>query len=194
MKFSISGVAAVWALVLSILACAEMIPVEHFAKSPLFSKLRMSPDGEYVAFLHEEEGRTLLYLSDVALKQRTARVDPGLAAGSAVRKEISDYGWITDTRLAFTTTVWDLYPVFIIQGKDDRVVPQKQAKLMITALEKAGHKPEKLFLSDTGHGFTSEKGRIEGYKRIEVFLHKHLGPGVTPVMPVAVVSRADQRK
>lgn len=81
-------------------------------------------------------------------------------------------------------------PVFIIQGKDDRVVPPKQAKLMISALEKAGHKPEKLFLSDTGHGFTSERGRVEGFKRIEAFLLEHLGPGVTPVMPTEATPSA----
>jgi len=87
----------------------EPIPVEHFARAPVFSRLRLSPDGEYIAFLHEEEGRTLLYLDDLEMKKRIARVEPGKVVGMEIRKEISDYRWITDKRLAFTTTVWDLY-------------------------------------------------------------------------------------
>jgi dipeptidyl aminopeptidase/acylaminoacyl peptidase len=70
-------------------------------------------------------------------------------------------------------------PVLIIQGKDDEVVPSKQAKKMISELEKAGRKPEKLFISNEGHGFTREKSRVAEYKAIEAFLAKHLGPGAT---------------
>jgi dipeptidyl aminopeptidase/acylaminoacyl peptidase len=67
--------------------------------------------------------------------------------------------------------------VLIIQGKEDRIVPPKQAKMMIAALEKAGNKPESLFIEDEGHGFHTEKGLLAEYKVIEAFLAKHLGTG-----------------
>jgi dipeptidyl aminopeptidase/acylaminoacyl peptidase len=76
-------------------------------------------------------------------------------------------------------------PVLIIQGEDDRIVPEKQARRMISALEKAGQKPESLFLPEEGHNFAGQKGRIQMFKKIESFLLKHLGPGVTPVVPPA---------
>jgi dipeptidyl aminopeptidase/acylaminoacyl peptidase len=69
-------------------------------------------------------------------------------------------------------------PLLIIQGKEDRRVPQDQAKRMIAALEKFGHKPDSLFVSGVAHNFGREKNRIEIYRRITDFLEKHLGPGV----------------
>ncbi len=69
-------------------------------------------------------------------------------------------------------------PTLIIQGREDRTVPSDQARRMITALEKAGHPPESLFLSEVGHNYGHEKKRIEIYKRIVAFLEKNLGPGV----------------
>jgi dipeptidyl aminopeptidase/acylaminoacyl peptidase len=69
-------------------------------------------------------------------------------------------------------------PVLIIQGRKDRRVPQDQAKRMVAALEKAGRKPETLFLGDVAHNFGPEKRRIEIYQRIASFLETHLGPGV----------------
>jgi len=51
-------------------------------------------------------------------------------------------------------------PVLIIQGKDDRIVPQKQAKKMIAALEKAGRKPESLFVAGEKHVFRKEKSLL----------------------------------
>jgi len=68
-------------------------------------------------------------------------------------------------------------PVLIIQGKDDRTVPPKQARAMVTALEKAGRKPESLFVSREGHGFAGQKARLEEFKRIDEFLARHLAAG-----------------
>ncbi len=73
-------------------------------------------------------------------------------------------------------------PVLIIQGKDDRTVPVKQARAMVAALETAGRKPETLYLSELGHSvFASEKSRRTIFKAVEAFLEQHLGPGVPPV-------------
>jgi dipeptidyl aminopeptidase/acylaminoacyl peptidase len=74
-------------------------------------------------------------------------------------------------------------PLLIIQGKEDRIVPPKQARAMIAALEQAGRKPESLFLADDGHGLTSKKARLAGFKTIESFLERNLGPGVPPLEP-----------
>jgi dipeptidyl aminopeptidase/acylaminoacyl peptidase len=70
-------------------------------------------------------------------------------------------------------------PVLIIHGKDDRIVPLKQAKKIISELEKTGRKPETLFISNEGHGFAKEKSRVAEYRAIEAFLAKYLGPGTT---------------
>lgn len=66
-------------------------------------------------------------------------------------------------------------PVLIIQGERDWIVPPRQAKKMISALERAGNRPESLFISDEAHGFRKEKSRIAEFKAIEAFLAKHLG-------------------
>ena len=69
-------------------------------------------------------------------------------------------------------------PVLIMQGRKDQRVPQDQARRMIAALEKAGRKPESLFLSDVGHEYGNERKRTEIYRTIAAFLEAHLGPGV----------------
>jgi dipeptidyl aminopeptidase/acylaminoacyl peptidase len=69
-------------------------------------------------------------------------------------------------------------PVLIVQGKEDRRVPPDQARRMVSALEKAGHKPEALFVAGVAHSFGREKNRIEIYKTLVAFLEKQLGPGV----------------
>ena len=74
-------------------------------------------------------------------------------------------------------------PVLLIQGKEDRTVPPKQARAMIAALEKAGRKPESLFLAEEGHGLRSLKTRLKAFKAIEAFLEQHLGAGVPPREP-----------
>jgi len=69
-------------------------------------------------------------------------------------------------------------PVLIIQGKEDQRVPQDQARRMIAALEKAGRKPESLFIPKLSHTFGNEKQRTEILKAMVAFLEKNLGPGV----------------
>ncbi|HEX2855631.1 MAG TPA: S9 family peptidase [Opitutaceae bacterium] len=69
-------------------------------------------------------------------------------------------------------------PVLIIQGKEDRRVPPDQARRMISALEKAGRKPESLFLADVGHNFGRQNKRTELFGALVTFLEKNLGPGV----------------
>jgi dipeptidyl aminopeptidase/acylaminoacyl peptidase len=65
-------------------------------------------------------------------------------------------------------------PLFIVQGKDDRIVPPKQARKMVDALEKTGHPPQVLYFSGEGHGFKQEKNRAKLFSQMEVFLAKNL--------------------
>ena len=69
-------------------------------------------------------------------------------------------------------------PVLIIQGRQDKRVPPDQARRMITALEKAGRKPETLLLAGVAHNFGAEPKRREIFTAMVDFLERHLGPGV----------------
>jgi dipeptidyl aminopeptidase/acylaminoacyl peptidase len=88
------------------LSAAESIPVEDFARPALVNHAQISPDGQYVAFLREDEGRTKLFLTD--LKQRTlTHLEPADAKGLFVPKEIREFHWASDRRLVFTNIIWD---------------------------------------------------------------------------------------
>lgn len=69
-------------------------------------------------------------------------------------------------------------PVLIIQGRQDKRVPLDQAKRMITALERAGRKPDSLLVSGMAHGMAPEAKRLEVFKAVVSFLERELGPGV----------------
>jgi len=69
-------------------------------------------------------------------------------------------------------------PVLVIQGKEDRVVPPRQARDLLRALERAGAEPESLFLSGEGHSINGERARREMFERLVQFLERHLGPGL----------------
>ena len=88
------------------LSAAETIPVEDFAKPALVSQAKLSPDGQYVAFLREYEGRTRLFLTD--LKQRTlSRIEPADVKRTLVSKDIRGFDWVSERRLVFPTIIWD---------------------------------------------------------------------------------------
>ncbi len=67
-------------------------------------------------------------------------------------------------------------PLLIIQGERDERVPPKQARLMIRAMEKNGHRPESYFMSRAGHDLGDAKERVELFKRIEQFLAANMTP------------------
>lgn len=71
-------------------------------------------------------------------------------------------------------------PVLLIHGRDDRNVPVQQARAMIAALTRAGHKPESLLLAEEGHTFKAEKKRAEAFTRVVAFLEKHLAAPRAP--------------
>ena len=57
-------------------------------------------------------------------------------------------------------------------------MPPDQAKRMIAAPEKAGRKPESMFVPKLAHTFGNEKQRTEIFTAVAAFLEKNLGPGV----------------
>lgn len=69
-------------------------------------------------------------------------------------------------------------PVLLIQGKDDKRVPPDQARRMIAALERAGRKPESVFISGLAHEFGDEKQRTQIFESVVKFLEENLGRGV----------------
>ena len=92
--------------------------------------------------------------------------------------------WIGDPKLEFLTGASPVNfagkitaPVFIAQGKDDRIVPPKQARKMEAALARAGRPPQALYFSNEGHSLKEEKNRAKLYAEIERFLAKHLAAG-----------------
>ena len=92
------------------------------------------------------------------------------------------YGeWIGDPKLEFLAEVSPVNfaakivdPLLIVQGKEDRTVPPKQARKLIAALEKAGHPPQTIYFANEGHSFREAKTREKLYMEIEKFLAQHL--------------------
>jgi len=91
--------------------------------------------------------------------------------------------WIGDPKLEFLEGASPVNfaakitaPVLLIQGKEDRTVPPKQARKMVAALEKAGRPAPAVYISGEGHNFLKEKSRLKLFAELEKFLAKHLAP------------------
>ncbi len=96
----------VWALAAVGLVAAERVPVEDFARSPLASRMALSPDSQYVAFLREADGRQTLFLSDLKTRQ-LRRVRPADSRRALTAKDVPWFCWVGDRRLAYETLIWD---------------------------------------------------------------------------------------
>jgi dienelactone hydrolase len=70
-------------------------------------------------------------------------------------------------------------PVLLIHGEEDGVTPASQSERMQTAIEKAGGKVEFLRLPEVSHRIWRKKTHRQVLSTIQLFLQKHLGPGVT---------------
>lgn len=66
-------------------------------------------------------------------------------------------------------------PVLIAHGEDDPRVPYENAKVLRSALEKAGKPYEWLSKPKEGHGFYTEEDRADMYRHMQAFLAKYLG-------------------
>ena len=90
------------------LSAAERIPLEDFGRAPLVARAELSPDGQYVAFLRETEGKQTLFLTDLKTKQ-LSRIEPADMRGTFASKEVGPFEWVGDRRLVFTTIIWDRF-------------------------------------------------------------------------------------
>jgi acetyl esterase/lipase len=66
-------------------------------------------------------------------------------------------------------------PLFIMHGENDTTVPIDQAYEMVTALKKAGHPPETLYLDRVGHWWPTNKRGVVFLERLDAFLAANLG-------------------
>ena len=89
---------------------APRVPLEDFAHDQDFSNVQLSPDGQYLAFLHDYLGHPTVCTEPVGTS-KVLQFDLGIAepVGPAVQKGVSGYGWIGDDRLLLTTNVWNFY-------------------------------------------------------------------------------------
>jgi len=76
---------------------AQSMPVEHFARPPGVTRLRLSPDGQCVAFVRTQaDGVTQLCFLELANDQLKA-----FGVGTNSRGVVSALDWISDRRVAF---------------------------------------------------------------------------------------------
>lgn len=66
-------------------------------------------------------------------------------------------------------------PVFLAAGGEDTVTPPEHTRKMERALKSAGVPVESLYYPTEGHGFYTEKRRLEYYTRLLDFLSRHIG-------------------
>jgi len=96
------------------------------------------------------------------------------------KKKVGDYDNPEDLKM-----LKDVSPFFhadkikaamlIAQGGRDVRVPKEESEQIISALKKNNVPYEYYYIENEGHGFAQEKNRVNFYKKIEAFLHKHLG-------------------
>ncbi|MEO6064480.1 MAG: prolyl oligopeptidase family serine peptidase [Lysobacterales bacterium] len=105
---------------------------------------------------------------DITVAERTKRFfDRSLGTDTKVLGDTSPTKRIAELKV----------PVMLVHGKDDKIADFNQFKAMNAALTKAGQPPETLLIDGEGHGFYKPENRAELYRRMEVFLGKHIGPG-----------------
>lgn len=66
-------------------------------------------------------------------------------------------------------------PVLLVHGSVDSTTLLEQSKAMRNALAKANKPHEWVEVAGEGHGFSTQKNQIDFYRRLEVFLAKHIG-------------------
>lgn len=65
-------------------------------------------------------------------------------------------------------------PVFLVQGRVDRLVPMEQFNSLESAFRKQGTPVETLVVSGEGHGFVKPENIADLYRRMEAFLDKNM--------------------
>jgi hypothetical protein len=83
-----------------------LVPIEDFARAPLYSQVQISPDGRTLAFLREFEGKPVLTFADL-----TTLKAKGLNAGTVpwrgAPQQVMSFQWIGDRRVVYSASYWD---------------------------------------------------------------------------------------
>lgn len=66
-------------------------------------------------------------------------------------------------------------PLLMFHGSKDMRVPLSESQQMVKALRSLGKRLTFVVYPHEGHGFRHASHLIDFYRRIELFLHKHLG-------------------
>lgn len=74
-------------------------------------------------------------------------------------------------------------PVFLIHGAQDTQVPPAHADRMRAALKRAGNEPEWLMERAEGHGFYTQRARIDLYTQLLAFFDRHIGASRAAASP-----------
>ena len=155
------------------LMAADAIPIEDFARLPLVTQAKLSPDGRYVAFLRDVEGKSTLFLSD--LEHRTlSNLQPADVRGTFTSQDVRWFNWMNDKRLVFTTVIWDHWGTGI------------------SAVDRDGHQWKKL----SGPGATNRNedplyatrvlGSLEDDDQSILVIDQHVSEGAEAVFPDVV--------
>lgn len=92
---------------------APRVPLEDFVHDRDVANMQLSPDGQYLSFLHDVGGHSTICTEAVGTTN-ALQFDLGFAPlfGPAAPKDVVGYGWIGDDRMIFTTAAWNsLYGV-----------------------------------------------------------------------------------
>lgn len=65
-------------------------------------------------------------------------------------------------------------PLMVLQGANDPRVLQRESDSIVEAVRANGVPVEYVVFEDEGHGFVKKENRIEGYKKIRLFLDRYL--------------------
>ena len=123
MKLPLRWLPLCCALASAPLSAADRLPIEDFAREPQAARMRLSPDGQSIAFLSNYSGLPVLHVSEIGKK--SWRLDLGEAAvANGASKSVASFEWIGNQRLIATTAVWDaLYGVVALDRNGDHAVP-----------------------------------------------------------------------
>jgi len=110
MRAAVLGLALAW---LAPLGQAEKLPVETFFKDPEFSRMRLSPDGKWLAAIAPREGKNNLLtirLSDRKLFGCTAEDE----------NEVYSFNWISNERMIATISPMAVFMLSTVMAPSPR--------------------------------------------------------------------------
>ena len=87
---------------------ADSIPIEDFAKPATCSKVQLAPDGQYLAFIRQNEGVPTLFFASLD-KMTKQPIALGSYHETPIPLEARRFKWITDRRVILTATIRGRY-------------------------------------------------------------------------------------